>query len=336
MGLVSYIVRRFLLLIPVLVGVTFIAFFIARIAVPDPARAWAGFRATSGELAAYTARYHLNSPIYIQYFYYMKELVSGDWGVSTRTGRPVLTDIEHFFPPTIELALSALLITIVIGIPLGVIASLYHEKKVDHSIRILYLTGFSSPPFFVALLVLFVFSYYFKIFPTQGELSTNLVPPTHITGMYIVDSLLTGNWVDLKDALWHIILPMTALALTYFGIVTRIMRSSMLEVLNKDYVRAAYARGLNGAQVVVKHAMRNAMIPTITILGLVLGALFGGTVVIETIFVWPGIGYYATQSIESFDFPAVIGVTVLFTLGVVIANLIADILYAVIDPRIKV
>ena len=165
----------------------------------------------------------------------------------------------------------------------------------------------------------------------MGRLSANLTPPIRHTGLYIVDSLIDGNWVDLKDSLWHLVLPAVTLALTYFGIVTRIMRSSMLEVFRKDFIRASYAKGLSGRTVVFKHAVRNAMIPTTTVLGLLLGALLGGTIVIETILVWPGIGYYATQSIESLDFPSVMGITFLFTLGVVFANLVADILYGIID-----
>ncbi len=336
MGLASYIIRRLLLIIPILLGTTFITFIISRVTVPDPARIWAGPRASAAAIAALSARFHLQDPIYIQYFYYLRDLVTGNWGTSPTSGRPVLYDLEIYFPATAELAIAAIIITIVIGIPLGVIAAIYQNKKIDHSIRILYLAGFSSPPFFVALLFLFVFSYYFNLFPTNGELSANLVPPVRHTGMYIVDSLIDGNWVDLKDSLWHIVLPAIALALTYFGIVTRIMRSSMLEVFRKDFIRASYAKGLGGRTVVFRHAVRNAMIPTTTVLGLLLGSLLGGTIVIETIFVWPGIGYYATQSIESLDFPSVMGITFLFTLGVVFANLIADILYGIIDPRIKV
>lgn len=266
----------------------------------------------------------------------MKDLVTGNWGISPTTGRPVLYDLGIFFPATLELAIAAVIITIIVGIPLGILAAMHQNKKLDHSIRLIYLAGFSSPPFFVALLFLFVFSYYFNLFPTNGQLSANLTPPAHITGMYIVDSFLTGNWLDLKDSLWHIVMPSLALALTYFGIVTRIMRSSMLEIFRRDFIRASFAKGLGSRAVVYKHAVRNAMIPTTTVLGLLLGSLLGGTIVIETIFVWPGIGYYATQSIESLDFPSVMGITVLFTLGVVFANLVADVLYGIIDPRIKV
>jgi ABC-type dipeptide/oligopeptide/nickel transport system permease component len=336
MGLAGYIAKRLVSTIPVIVGVTFITFFISRVVVPNPARAWAGFRATPEEVQALAARYHLNQPIYIQYFYYMEGLVTGNWGISPTSGRPVLYDVTLYFPATIELAVAAVIITVVLGIPLGVLASLHHNGKVDHSIRFLYLAGFSSPPFFVALLMLFVFGYLFHIFPTQGELSPFLTPPTHITGMYVVDSLLTGNWTDFWDALRHLVMPSVALALTYFGIVTRLTRSSMLEVLQKDFVRASYAKGLSRNTVVYRHALRNAMISTVTILGILLGSLLSGAIVIETIFSWPGIGYYATQSIENFDFPAIMGVTVLFTLSVVLANLVADVVYALLDPRIRV
>ncbi len=336
MGLVTYIVRRLLLIIPILLGTTFITFIISRVTVPNPARAWAGPHASAAAVAALVARYHLKDPIYVQYVYYLRDLITGNWGLSPTSGRPVLYDLQLFFPATAELAIAAVIVTIIVGIPLGIVAAMHQNKKLDHTIRLVYLAGFSSPPFFVALLFLFVFSYYFNVFPTNGQLSTNLVPPTRITGLYIVDSLLTGNWIDLRDALWHIIMPALALALTYFGIVTRIMRSSMLEVFRKDFIRASFAKGLGSRAVVYKHAVRNAMIPTTTVLGLLLGSLLGGTIVIETIFVWPGIGYYATQSIESLDFPSVMGITVLFTLGVVFANLVADLLYGIIDPRIKV
>ena len=324
-----------MLTIPVILGVTFITFLLSRVIVPDPARAWAGIRAAPGEVAALTAQYHLNDPLYVQYFYYMRNLVTGNWGVTPSTGRSVLQDIGFFFPATIELALVALLITIVVGISLGVIASVYYDRKIDHTIRIVYLAGFSSPPFLVALVVLIVFGYVLKVLPTQGQLSQNLIPPTHISGMYIVDSLLTGNWVDFKDSVSHVILPAIALALTYFGIVTRITRASMLEIMKKDFIRAEIAKGLTKNKVIFKHALRNALIPTVTVLGLILASLLGGAIVIETIFSWPGIGYYATQAIINLDFPSVMGVTLVFTLGVVIANLIADIAYAALDPRIK-
>ena len=336
MGVAGYIARRLLLLIPVIIGVTFITFLISFVFTPDVARAWAGLRASQATLQALALRYHLSDPIYVQYYYYMINLLTGNWGTVPSSGKPVLAEVGLFFPATLELALAAILITIIIGIPLGVVAAMYHGRKADHAVRLAYLTGYSSPPFFVALLVVYVFGYVLNIFPTQGELSSSLAFPTRITGMVIVDSLLTANWPVFVDAVWHIILPATALALIYFGIITRVTRASMLEVLQKDFIRTSYAKGLGRRAVIIRHALRNALIPTTTVLGLVLGSMLGGAIVIETIFQWPGIGLYATQSIESYDFPAIIGVTVLFALGVVIANLIADIIYAVLDPRIKV
>jgi peptide/nickel transport system permease protein len=252
------------------------------------------------------------------------------------SGRPVLSDVELYFPATLELALASILIIIVIGIPLGMLASMYHDRKVDHGIRFLYLAAYSTPPFLVAPVVILVLGYMLRLFPTEGELSPSLAFPTRITGMVIVDSLITSNWSVFTDAVWHIILPATTLALIYFGIVTRVTRASMLDVFDKEFIRASYAKGLSARTVIFRHVLRNALIPTTTVLGLVLGSLLGGAIVIETIFQWPGIGLYATQSIVSYDFPAVIGVTMLFTLGVVIANLIADIAYAIVDPRIRV
>jgi ABC-type dipeptide/oligopeptide/nickel transport system permease component len=336
MGILGFIIRRVILTIPVIIGVTFITFLLSFVFVPNVVVAWLGLKSSAAAKAALIASYHLNNPVYVQYYYYMSNLLHGNWGIIPGTGVPVLYDIEFFFPATVELAIASIIITIIIGIPMGVLAAMYHNRKADHSIRILYLSGYSSPPFFVALLSLLVFGYIFKIFPTQGELSSYLHPPTRITGMYIVDSLITGNWPVFQNTVWHIVLPATALSLTYFGVVSKITRASMLEVLQKDFIRASYAKGLTGRVVIYKHALRNALIPTTTVLGLLLGALLGGTVVIESIFQWPGIGFFATQAIENYQFPAVIGTTLIFTLAVVLGNLIADILYAVLDPRIKV
>jgi len=306
------------------------------VTVPNPVRAWTGPRATAGAIAAIEARYHLNAPVYVQYYYYMTNILSGNWGTVPSTGRPVLFDLEHFFPATAELAIVAIIIAIVVGIPLGVLAAMYQGRTVDHAIRSFYLTAYSSPPFFVALGVILLFGYVWRIFPTSGQLSQGMVFDANITGMVLVDSLLKGNIPIFLNALDHLVLPATALSLIYFGIVSRITRASLLEVFQRDFIRASYAKGLRRRAVIFKHALRNAMIPTVTVLGLLLAGLFGGSVVVETIFNWPGIGLYAYQSIQSFDFPSVMGVTLLLTICVVFANLAADILYAVLDPRIKV
>jgi len=335
-GTISYVGRRLLLIIPVILGVTLVTFVISFVTVPNPVRAWAGPRATPGAIAALSARYHLHDPIYMQYYWYTVNLVTGNWGLVPSSGREVLSDIALFFPATLELAFTSLLIVILIGIPLGFLAATYRGRMPDHLIRFFYLGAYCSPPFFVALLMILIFGYTLRIFPTQGELSASLNFPAHITGMVIIDSLLTQNWPDFTDAVWHIVLPATSLSMLYFGIITRVTRASLLEILEKDFIRAAFAKGLGKRTVLLKHGLRNAMIPTVTILGVLLGGLLSGSVVIETIFQWPGIGLYLERSILSFDFPSIVGVAVLITLGVVTANLVADILYALIDPRIKV
>jgi peptide/nickel transport system permease protein len=307
----------------------------SRVLVPNPARAWAGLHASTEVVQELAARYHLTGPIYWQYVWYMRSLVTGDWGVSPTTGRPVLSDLAFFFPATVELAMASIILSIIIGIPLGVLAAVYHNSKIDQSIRLFYLMGFSSPPFFVALVLLLILGYFFRILPVQGELSIGLSPPVRITGMYIVDSVLSGNWIDFWDSLSHIVMPAVALTLTYFGIITRVTRASVLETFEKDYIKASFAKGLGNMDVVLRHSLRNALIPTTTIIGLLLGWLLSGTVVIETIFLWPGVGYYAVQSIESFDFPVIMAITLLFTFGVVFANLAADIVYAILNPRIR-
>lgn len=335
MGLIGYIAKRILYLVPVIMGVTFITFFLSRILVKDPARAWAGPRATPDQIAILRARYGLNQPIPLQYVYYLRDLFTGNWGISPITGRPVLSEILDVFPNTLELTIAALLLTVLLGVPLGVLSFLHKDTKIDHSVRLFYLAGFSSPPFLVALILLLVLGYYSGLMPTEGQLSHLLSPPTRITGLYVVDSLITGNWVDLEDSILHLIMPAFALALTYFGLVVRVTRASMLEVSQKEFVKASYAKGLSKSAVVTKHILRNALISTTTMIGLILGSMLGGTVVIETIFLWPGIGFYAVQAIESFNFPAIMGVTIVFTLCVVLANLAADIVYACINPRIS-
>lgn len=335
MGIVRYVLRRLVALVPVVLGVTFITFFLSRVLVSNPARAWAGPKAPESVVAQIAAAYHLNEPIPVQYVYYMHDILLGNWGNDPITGRTVINEITGFFPATLELAIAAFLITVLLGIPLGVLAALRQDGKVDHGIRFFYLAGFSSPPFFVALVLLIVFGYYTGLLPTGGELNTFLTPPTHITGLYVIDSLITRNWVDLEDSILHLILPAAALALTYFGLVVRVTRASMLEVSQKEFVKVSFAKGLSRRVVVTRHVLRNALISTTTILGLILGAMLGGTVVIETIFTWPGIGFYAVKAIESFDYPAVMGVTFVFTLGVVLANLLADIVYAYLNPKIS-
>jgi ABC-type dipeptide/oligopeptide/nickel transport system permease component len=321
--------------VPVFLAVTLMTFVISHVVVPNPVLAWGGERSSKSTIAAIAAQYHLNQPLYIQYYYYMKGLLTGNWGISPVTHLSVLSQILTYLPATIELSVSALIISVIIGIPVGVLSALWNKKKRDYPLRVLYLTGIASPPFLLALIFQFVFAYYFRLLPSSGRLSPLLTPPKHITGMYTIDSLLTGNWVDLANSIEHLILPATALALLTFAIITRITRSSMIDTMEKDYIRTAKSKGLPRRTVMFRHALRNALTSTVTVIGFAIQILLSGTIVIESIFFWPGIGLYTTTSILSLDFPSIMGITVVFTLIVVFTNLVTDVAYGFLDPRVR-
>jgi peptide/nickel transport system permease protein len=337
MGILAYVAKRLLLVIPVFFGVITLTFLISHVIVPDPAVAWAGgVKVSKSTLEAIAAQYHLNDPLYEQYYFYIVSLLSGNWGTSPVTHMPVLKEIGVYFPATLELSIAALIISVAIGIPFGVLSALMNGRKLDYPLRVIYLAGISSPPFLLALVFQLLFSYYFKILPSSGQLSPTLTPPTHITGMYVLDSLLTANWTDFSNSLLHLIMPATALALLTFSIITRITRSSMLETMNKDFIRTAKSKGLSNFTVTIRHTLRNALISTVTVIGFTIQLMLSGAIVIETIFFWPGIGYFTTQSILNLDFPSIMATTVVFTLVVIITNLATDLAYGFLDPRLRV
>jgi peptide/nickel transport system permease protein len=301
----------------------------------DPARVWAGLKASPSTIEAIRIKYHLNEPPLSQFIFYLTQLLHFDLGTSPMDGSSILGNIEAYLPNTIELALVSIVLDALIGIPLGVYAAAHAGKRKDDVVRVLTLLGSSTPPFLIALIFLLVFFFTLRLAPSGGQLSVLMDAPPRVTGMMLVDSLLALRLDAFVDALWHIILPALALSLTTFGLIARMTRASMLEVLGQDYVRTARAKGLEESVVINRHALRNALIPTVTVLGLLLGDLLSGTIVVETVFSWPGIGRYATTSVSNADFPAIMGVTIVFTLAVVLSNLLADILYAVLDPRIR-
>ena len=317
-------------------GVLILTFLISHVIVPNPVEAWAGVKTGKSTLDAIARQYHLNDPLYLQFFYYISGLVAGDWGISPVNHFPVLKEIASYFPATLELSIAALIISVLIGIPFGVLSAIWSGRKVDYPLRVIYLSGISSPPFLLALIFQLLFSYYLKILPSAGRLSATLSPPLHITGLYTLDSLLTGNWIDFTNSLAHIILPATALALLTFSIIARITRSSMLDTMSKDFIRTAKSKGLSNRTVTFRHTLRNALISTITVIGFSIQLLLSGAIVIETIFFWPGIGFYTTQSILNLDFPSIMGVTVVFALVVIFTNLATDLAYGLVDPRLRI
>jgi ABC-type dipeptide/oligopeptide/nickel transport system permease component len=334
--LARFIGHRLLSAAIVTIGVTFLTFVVSRVIVPNPAAAWAGLTSNPAIIQNLAKEYHLDDPLYLQFFYYMYGIAIGNWGVSPRTRLPVLYQIGEYFPATAELVIFSMLISLVLGTIFGVVAATKHDTPVDHLLRVTYLSGIATPPFLAALIALLIFTHYIPIFPSGGQLSQALAPPPRITGMILLDSLLVGNLGLFINALWHIILPALVLAFLGFGMGARILRASMLDALSQDYIRTARAKGLEEGRVVWRHAFRNALISATTVLALSVSALLGGTVVVEYIFSWPGIGFFAVNSILGYDFPSVIGTTLVYAVCVVIANLVADITYALLDPRIKV
>lgn len=331
----NYIIRRAILIIPTLLGVTLFTFVVSHMVPGDPARLMAGLFASDEIVQRMREQLKLNEPIYVQYIEYIRRLVQGDFGTSILTKRPVLSDLLGYFPATFELTMTAMIISIGGGILLGMISAVKRDSPVDHFTRLVSLGGVSVPSFYLGILLQLAFFVYLGWLPGSGRIDPFVASPPRITGLYIVDSLLTGNWPALVSSIKHLILPATTLALGTLAVVARTVRSSMLEVLSQDYIKTAKAQGISEREINYRYALRNALIPVVSLSGLMVGALLTGTVWIETIFSWPGMGRYVVKSIFALDFPAIMGFTVLTGIIFVIANLIVDLLYGFIDPRIR-
>jgi len=335
MNLSQYLARRAGLTVFVIFGVTLITFFITHVVPADPVVAYLGDHAPPDLVEKVRHQIGLDRPLPVQYVIYLKDLLHGNLGVSIMDNRPVNQDLAQYLPATIELSTAAMLVAILIGIPTGVVSALYKDRWPDQVARVFALGGTSLPVFYVALLLLGVFYFRLGVLPGPGQLSIFTQAPPHITGMVAVDALLSGNWPALRDALRHLVLPAFVLGYYSAGLITRMTRGSMLEVLRQDYVRTARAKGVREGRVVWRHALRNALLPTVTVVGLTYGGLLSGAVLTETIFAWPGIGRYATNSVINVDVPAVLGVTLVIAIIYSIANLIVDVLYAYLDPQIR-
>lgn len=320
-------------LILVVAGVCVITFIISHLIPGDPARLLAGDRASDEIVRHIRQQLGLDLPLWQQFARYVDALLHGDLGTSIRTGRPVLEDLKTFFPATLELAFCALLIALLVGIALGVLSAVYRNRWTDHLVRLMALTGISTPAFWLGLGVIVLFYGKLDWLPGSGRLDDWFDPPTRVSGFYLLDSLLEGNIEVFFNALQHLILPAATLAFVHLGIVARQIRSAMLEQLNEDYIRTALASGLPKFTIVVRYALPNALIPSITVLGLALGDLLYGAVLTETVFAWPGMGAYVVSSIQALDFPAVMGFAIVVSFAYVLVNLVVDLLYLWIDPR---
>jgi peptide/nickel transport system permease protein len=321
-------------IIPVLLGVSIVVFFMVRAIPGNPAQIMLGQQASQEQVQQLTEKMGLDKPVFVQYGLFLKDALRGDLGDSTVTGRPVTTELLVRFPATLELVAFAMLIAILVGVPVGVISAVRQYSLLDKTTSVLALTGISMPIFWLALILVVIFGVNLELLPFPGRLDPT-TGITALTGLVLVDSLLTLNFAGFWDGLLHLIMPALALGTIPMAVIMRMTRSSMLEVMHEDYVRTARAKGVVPWRVVSKHALRNAMLPTITVIGLQVGLLMGGAIITETIFSWPGIGLYAYNSISSRDYASIQGVVLYGALLFVLVNLIVDVLYAILDPRVR-
>lgn len=333
----KFIGKRLIYLVVMLFGVATLVFILTKMIPGDPTVANLSQRALNDPevVAAYRAKYGLDQPVFVQYILYIKNLLHLDLGTSIRTNKPVLDELARCYPATIELALFAIILAALLGILFGVISAMKRNSILDQAVRALSVTGVSIPSFWFALLVLYFFYYKLHIFPGPGRLSNSFSAPATVTGMYVIDSLIEGNPAKALDALQHLILPGLVLAAFTMGLITRTTRSNLLDVMSTDYIRTARAKSLSRVGLIVRHALGNALIPVLTVIGLGLGNLLGGMVLVETIFNWPGVGQFAYESVLSVDYPSIIGVALLIALNYMVINTVVDILYGVIDPRVR-
>jgi peptide/nickel transport system permease protein len=321
-------------LIPVLLGVSLVVFVMVRAIPGDPAQTLLGQTATPEQVQQLRAQLGLDQPLPTQYLLFLRDAVTGDLGSSLVTGRPVTTELLDRFPATLELALTALIFATVIGIPVGVIAAVRQYSLVDKITSVVALTGVSMPIFWLAMVLVVIFTVNLELLPFPGRVG-NDITFTSYTGLYLLDTLITFNPAAFWDVLKHLILPAIALGTIPMAVIMRMTRSSMLEVMGEDYVRTARAKGVVPWRVVFRHALRNAMLPTVTVIGLQSGLIIGGAVITETIFGWGGIGQVALDSIYRRDYAMIQGVVLYGATVFVLVNLLVDILYAVLDPRVR-
>ena len=328
-----YVLRRLVLAVPVLLGIMTAVFILLQLIPGDPAFVMAGEKGTAEQVERIREEFGLNRPLPVQYAYFLKAAFTLNFGDSLRTHQPVIGELRQFFGATIELSVAALIIALVIGIPAGVLAATRRGTLLDYGTMVFALVGISTPVFWAGIVLIYLLSFRLGIFPIGGIIGTG-IRLDHITQAYVLDSLLTGNWTALRSSLHHLILPAFVLSTIPMAIIARLTRSSMLEVLGQDYLRTARAKGLEDRLVVVRHALKNALIPIVTAIGLQFGSLISGAFLTETVFGRPGLGRYVVQAIGARDYPVIQGTVLVVAVAFVLINLLVDVAYAAIDPRI--
>lgn len=333
--MLRFVVRRLALMVPVLVGLSILLFAWVRALPGDPARALLGEKATPDGLARINESYGFDQPLLGQYFTYVKALLQGDFGRSIQTGRPVVESFTEKFPATAELAVMALLLAVLIGVPLGYLAARNQGRLLDTVVVSGSLLGVVTPVFFLAILLKLLFADTLGWLPTVGRSDARIVS-THPTNFYVLDGLLTGEWDAALDALTHLVLPAVALGTIPLAIIVRITRASVAEVLHEDFVRTAESKGLSSWTISRRHVLRNALLPVVTTIGLQAGLLFSGAVLTETVFAYNGIGQYLFQAIGQRDYPVLQGFIIFIAIVYSLINLLVDVSYGLIDPRVRV
>ncbi|MDX1269189.1 MAG: ABC transporter permease [Oceanisphaera sp.] len=333
--MLAYIIRRLMIMVPTLLGVTVIVFLMLHATPGDPAELLLGERATEKALQEVREHLGLNQPLHVQYGMFIKRLMKGDLGETIWTRQKVWTEVKQRFPATIELALVALFISCFAGMILGIVSATKQYSIFDYVSMLGALAGVSMPIFWLGLVFMLIFSLNLGWLPLSGRLSID-IDLEIVTNFYILDAIITRNWPAFKDAVWHIIMPAVTLSTIPTAIVARMTRSAMLDVLRQDYIKTAKAKGLSKLKVIFKHALRNAMIPVVTTIGLQFGVLLGGAILTETIFAWPGVGKWMYDAVMQRDYMVIQGGTLFIAALFVIINLCVDVLYAIINPRISV
>jgi peptide/nickel transport system permease protein len=331
----TFLARRLGFLVFVIFGVSVLTFVISHLVPADPVALVAGKETSPAKLAQIRHTYGLDKPLPLQYVIYMERLARGDLGLSSYSRRPVLDDFRDYFPATVELTLYALVLCVAMGLPLGVYSGLYPRGWLDHLTRIISVAGTAIPIFWLGLLFQWLFYGRLGWLPETGRLDDLQNAPTHITGLFSLDSLLTLNLPVFWDSLKHLLLPALALAVSSLALVVRVTRASVIDVVSQDYVRTARAKGLPRRRVIRRHVLRNALIPTTTLVGLQLGNLLSGAFLVEVVFSWPGIGFYSTNTVRNFDYQAIMSITIIVAVIYSTVNTAIDIIYTKLDPRIE-
>jgi ABC-type dipeptide/oligopeptide/nickel transport system permease component len=336
--MIRFVARRLAGSAAVLLGLSVITFALARLVPSNPAAIYIGPKARPEDIARVTAELGLDRPLPLQYLAYMRDMLTGDWGTSIGTKRPVLDEIVNRLPATVELIAAAMLLAVPLGILLGVLSARWQRRPPDLVVRLVSIVGVSLPAFWLGLLLQVLFFRNLHLLPLTGRVDSNLrftAPIVETTGLYLVDTILSGNWTAFRDVAWHLVLPAVTLAAYPIGLIARMTRASMLDALGQDYVRAARAAGIGERLITYRLALKNALIPVTTVVGLTLAYSLTGTFFVEVVYNWPGLGTFTVKGLLNLDYPVVMGVTLFGAVGYVVINLTVDLIQSWLDPRTR-